>query len=49
MHKKRYWLSFIGSIVFSLALGSVPQGSAEEGYPEDYTPSTQAEGDGGKA
>ena len=44
MHKKRYWLSFVGGIVFSLALESVPQGFAEEGYPEDYTPSTQAEG-----
>ena len=44
MHKKRYWFSFIGGIVFSLALGSAPQGFAGEGYPEDYTPSTQAEG-----
>ena len=44
MHKMRYGLSFVGGIVFSLALGSLPQGFAEEGYPEDYTPSTQAEG-----
>ena len=44
MHKTPYWFSFVGGIVFILALGNAPQGSAEEGYPEDYTPSTQAEG-----
>ena len=44
MHKKRYGFSRVGGIVLSLVLGSVLQGFAEEGYPEDYTPSTQAEG-----
>ena len=47
MHQKLYrpvCVSGIILIILSLTLVSPSQGFAEEGYPEDYTPSTQAEG-----
>lgn len=44
MRKKWYRTVCVSSLALGLTLVSLPQGVAEDGYPEDYTPSTQAEG-----
>ena len=49
MHRKFFRMVCTSGLVLGLTLVGLPHGFAEEGYPEDYTPSTPAEGGGRKS